>query len=141
MLTAEEARDLLDSIETVRKKPGRTEEPALAGLRDRALIAVMVYTFARVNAVLQMKVCDYFVQGRRGWVRLRERGGKEHEAPCHHNLEQLLDEYIDATGITAYLKNSGKLEVAQHIANHESPRATKLYDRRQDEIRSMRSRR
>jgi integrase/recombinase XerD len=39
-----------------------------------------------------------------------------------------------ATGITAYLKNSGKLEVAQHIANHESPRTTKLYDRRQDEI-------
>jgi integrase len=39
-----------------------------------------------------------------------------------------------ATGITAYLKNSGKLEVAQQIANHESPRTTKLYDRRQDEI-------
>ena len=39
-----------------------------------------------------------------------------------------------ATGITAYLRNSGKLEVAQHIANHESPRTTKLYDRRQDEI-------
>ena len=68
MLTPEEARDLLDSIETVRKKPGRTEEPALAGLRDRALIAVMVYAFARVNAVLQMKVCDYFVQGHRDWV-------------------------------------------------------------------------
>jgi hypothetical protein len=28
----------------------------------------------------------------------------------------------------------GKLEIAQHIANHESPRTTKLYDRRQDEI-------
>jgi integrase/recombinase XerD len=39
-----------------------------------------------------------------------------------------------ATGITAYLKNSDKLEVAQQIANHESPRTTKLYDRRQDEI-------
>jgi site-specific recombinase XerD len=34
------------------------------------------------------------------------------------------------TGITAYLKDSGKLEVAQQIANHESPRTTKLYDRR-----------
>jgi integrase/recombinase XerD len=39
-----------------------------------------------------------------------------------------------ATGITAYLKNSGKLEVAQQIANHESPRTPKLYDRRTDEI-------
>ena len=37
-----------------------------------------------------------------------------------------------ATGITAYLKNSGTLETAQHIANHESPRTTKLYDRRQE---------
>jgi hypothetical protein len=36
--------------------------------------------------------------------------------------------------ITAYLKNKGTLEAAQHIANHESPRTTKLYDRRQDEI-------
>jgi integrase len=39
-----------------------------------------------------------------------------------------------ATGITAYLKNKSTLEAAQHIANHESPRTTKLYDRRQDEI-------
>ena len=39
-----------------------------------------------------------------------------------------------ATGITAYLKNAGKLEAAQYIANHESPRTTKLYDRRSDDI-------
>jgi hypothetical protein len=48
-------------------------------------IARQIYTFARVNAVLEMKVRDYFVQGRRGWVRLHEKGGKEHEVPCHHN--------------------------------------------------------
>ena len=59
----------------------------------------MVYTFARINAVIQMKVRDYFVQGRRGWVRLHEKGGKEHEVPCHHNLEKYLDEYIAAAGI------------------------------------------
>jgi site-specific recombinase XerD len=192
VLNADEARELLDSIKMVRKKKRKDdpEEPALVGLRDRALIGVMVYTFARVNAVLQMKVRDYFVQGRRGWVRLHEKGGKEHEVPCHHNLEEYLDEYIAAagiaenpdaplfqtaagktgkltgkamwqqdayrmiqrrtrgtgiktrignhtfraTGITAYLKNKGTLEAAQHIANHESPRTTKLYDRRQDEI-------
>src|SRR5215470_393682 len=59
----------------------------------------MVYSFARINAVLEMKVRDYFVQGRRGWVRLHEKGGKEHEVPCHHNLETYLDEYIAAAGI------------------------------------------
>jgi len=39
-----------------------------------------------------------------------------------------------ATGITAYLKNGGKLEVAQQIAAHESSRTTVLYDRRGDDI-------
>ena len=66
---------------------------------DRALIGIMIYTFARVGAVLQMNVGDYFSQRRRGWVRLHEKGGKEHEVPCHHNLEQYLDEYIAAAGI------------------------------------------
>ena len=54
VLTAEEARTLLDAIPT----------DALTGLRDRALIGVMVFTFARVNAVIEMKVKDYFTQGR-----------------------------------------------------------------------------
>jgi site-specific recombinase XerD len=178
VLDAEEARALLDSIPT----------DTLIGLRDRALIGVMVYTFARVNAVIGMKVKDYFTQGRRGWVRLHEKGGKEHEVPCHHTLDKLLDEYLAAagiagdaegplfrttgrktgqaqamwqqdayrmiqrraaaagiktrignhtfraTGITAYLKNKGTLEHAQTLANHASPRTTKLYDRRSDEI-------
>jgi integrase len=193
VLTAEEAHALLESIPITKKPANDTEtadEPDLLGLRDRALIAIMVYSFARIGAVIQMKVGDYFVQGRRRWVRLHEKGGKEHDVPCHHRLDQCLHDYIEAagiaddvdgylfrsarrktgqfttnplfqqdahriirrrakaagietrignhtfraTGITAYLKNSGKLEVAQQIANHESPRTTKLYDRRQDEI-------
>jgi site-specific recombinase XerD len=181
VLAADEARALLDAIPT----------GSLIGLRDRALIGVMVYTFARVNAVIGMKVKDYFIQGRRGWVRLHEKGGKEHEVPCHHTLEKLLDEYLAAagiavdpegplfrttgrktgqaqamwqqdayrmiqrraaaagiktkignhtfraTGITAYLKNNGTLEHAQTLANHVSPRTTKLYDRRADEMISL----
>src|SRR5271154_2418993 len=81
VLAPDEARALLDAIPT----------GSLIGLRDRALIGVMVYTFARVNAVIGMKVRDYFTQGRRGWVRLHEKGGKEHVGPCNHSLEQLLD--------------------------------------------------
>jgi site-specific recombinase XerD len=178
VLAAEDARAVLDAIPT----------DSVIGLRDRALIGVMVYTFARVNAVIGMKVKDYYTQGRRGWVRLHEKGGKEHDVPCHHSLENLLDEYLAAagiasdangslfrtagrktgqaqamwqqdvyrmiqrrakaagiktrignhtlraTGITAYLKNNGTLEHAQTLANHASPRTTKLYDRRSDEI-------
>jgi integrase/recombinase XerD len=59
----------------------------------------MAYSFARVGAALQMKVADYFVQGRRRWVRLHEKGGKEHDFPCHHNLDHFLDEYIAAADI------------------------------------------
>src|SRR5262249_16784583 len=107
VLTAEEARELLDSIALMRNTGRRrkydremeSSKPSVVGLRDRALIATMVYSFARINAVLEMKVRDYFVQGRRGWVRLHEKGGKQHEVPCHHNLEQYLDEYIAAAGI------------------------------------------
>lgn len=182
VLSTEETRDLLLSIET----------SSLLGLRDRALIALMTYTFARVGAVVQMRVEDFYIQGRKSWVRLHEKGGKVNEVPCHHRLDEYLHEYIEkaklaadpkgylfrsaaskkgasltdqplhqqdvhamirrrveaagirtpnigchtlrATGITAYMKNSGRLEVAQQIAGHESPRTTKLYDRTEDEI-------
>jgi integrase/recombinase XerD len=80
VLTTDEARELLDSIALTRNTGGdqsESTEPVLIGLRDRALIGVMVYSFARINAVLEMKVNDYFVQSRRGWVRPHEKGGME----------------------------------------------------------------
>jgi integrase/recombinase XerD len=180
VLQADEARTLIDAIDAT----------SLPGLRDRALIGLMVYTFARVGAAISMLVEDFYVQGRRGWVRLHEKGGKEHEMPTHHNLDRYLEEYIAAadigedrkgplfrtakgrsatltenamlqpdvwrmirrralvagikteigchtfraTGITSYLKNGGKLEIAQQMAAHESSRTTGLYDRRDDAI-------
>jgi integrase len=194
VLTAEEARTLLDSIpvmRTVKLKGGEKKEvQCVVGLRDRALIGLMVFTFARVGAAVGMKVEDYFIQGRRGWVRLHEKGGKRHDVPANHNLDEYLEAYIKgvdletdpkgplfrtapgksdaltrrplsqadayrmirrraktagihtkignhtfrATGITAYLRNGGRLEVAQQIAAHESSRTTGLYDRRGDDV-------
>jgi site-specific recombinase XerD len=80
-----EARALLDSIDV----------ETVVGLRDRALIGLMVYSFARVGAALAMRVEDVFTQNRRLWVRLHEKGGKEHVMPCHHNLEAYLAAYIE----------------------------------------------
>jgi len=171
--------DLLAAIDTT----------SLLGLRDRALIGLMGYTFARVGAATGMKVQNFYVQKRRGWVRLHERRGKVTELPCHHNLGHYLEEWISvyglgsepeaplfptlrygrltgrtslpqanvhmmiqrraraaglrtkisahsfrATGITTYLQNGGKLEIAQHMAGHGSARTTGLYDRRSDEV-------
>lgn len=180
VLSSEEARQLLDSIDTSN----------VVGLRDRALIGLMVFTFARVGAATSMEVEDWYFQNRRWWVRLHEKGGKRHEMPAHHNLEEYMAAYLEATGIgrekhtplfrtakgktqqltnrqitqpevylmirrraaaagiktligchtfratgiTAYLKNGGKLEVAQQMAAHESARTTGLYDRRGDDI-------
>jgi site-specific recombinase XerC len=73
------------------------------GLRDRALIALMVFSFARVGAALAMRVDDVYVQQRRLWVRLREKGGKRHEMPCHHTPEAYLHAYVDGTCATAGL--------------------------------------
>jgi site-specific recombinase XerD len=108
VLDREEARALLASIDT----------GSLTGLRDRALIGVMIYTFARIGAVLHMNLGDYYSQGRRGWVRLHEKGGKEHEAPCHHKLETFLDEYIKEAGLVdpaeALFPTTGRKTGAAH---------------------------
>ena len=59
----------------------------------------MTYAFARIGAVVAMRVEDYYPKGKRWWVRLHEKGGKRHEMPAHHNLEAYLDAYISAAGI------------------------------------------
>ena len=180
VLDPAEARALIDAIDV----------STVIGLRDRALIGLMVYSFSRIGAAIGMRVEDVFTQNRRLWVRLHEKGGKQHAMPCHHNLESYLHAYIDgaglaadpkallfqtysrstgqltgnplpqanawamvnrrrlragietkignhtfrATGITAYLKNSGTLEKAAHMANHARTRTTQLYDRRAEDV-------
>lgn len=180
VLSAEEARQLLDSIET----------DTLIGLRDRALVGLMVYSFARVSAAVSMRVEDFFSQGKTWFFRLHEKGGKRNDIIAHHKAESYLDAYLDAagirtepksplfrsiprhsaavsikpmsrtdalrmvyrrakaagldthvcnhsfraTGITNYLEQGGKLDVAQEMAGHESSRTTGLYDRREGKV-------
>lgn len=197
ILTAGEARSFIECLPTNSTK----------SKRDRALIGVLTYTFARVSAITDMKREDYYQTGRRWKVCLKEKGGKQREVPLHHKAKDYLDAYVEAvsweisdeelansvsgetqgssptqkqdlplfrtmtrtkdlsrrpmsrtsvlrmvksraeeagldpsqvcchtfrgTGITAYLENGGKLEVAQHIAGHTDASTTKLYDRRQ----------
>jgi integrase/recombinase XerD len=71
---------------------------SVSGLRDPALIAAMLYSFARVSAVLKLKVDDYYHNSARRRLTPRK-SGKEHEMPVHHLLEQILNEYIEAAGL------------------------------------------
>jgi site-specific recombinase XerD len=89
VLEGTEWRKLLASIPTV----------TLRDLRDRALIATLTYSFARIGAALKMKVEDLRPRGAAWTVRLQEKGGKQHAMPCHHALAEALRAYIDAAGI------------------------------------------
>src|SRR6202023_3301341 len=102
VLTEEQARRLLAGLDT----------STLVGLRDRALIGVMTYTFARIGAVVALRVEDYYPAGKRWWLRLHEKGGKRHDMPVHHKLEQFLDEYLAAAGI----RDAGKTPLFRSAA-------------------------
>jgi site-specific recombinase XerD len=89
-LPAEEVAVLIESIPT----------DSLVGLRDRALIGLMAYTFARVGAALAMNVGDYYPEGKQWSVRLREKGGKRKQIAVHHVLEGYMDSYLAASGLS-----------------------------------------
>lgn len=88
VLSRDEVRELLDGIDL----------STTVGLRDRALITLLLCTFARVGAALQMTVGDVYREDRSLWVRLKEKGGKQHQMPCNHMLEEHLLDYLEACG-------------------------------------------
>ena len=91
VLSPAEARRLLAAIDT----------GTLAGLRDRALVSVRLYSVARVSAVIGMRRQDYFRQERQGWLRLHEKGGQRHDVPAHHRAAAALDDYLARAGLDA----------------------------------------
>ena len=180
LITVAEYRIIIESIEPT----------SAVGLRDRALMATMFNTFGRITAALSMNVEDYFVEGQRSWLRLQEKGGKEHVVLANRSLEMHMGAYITgaalssspggplfrsspgrtgvlsplrldrgdaltlvqrraaaagiktkvcnhsfrAGGLTNYMLNGGRLEIAQKMAGHESIKTTSIYDRRADVI-------
>ena len=94
VLSDEEIKELLQTIDVSH----------VVSLRDRALISTMFYSFARLGAVLAMQVKDYFSKGKRYWFRLHEKGGKYHEVPVHHTLEDYLDAYLEVGALVGELE-------------------------------------
>ena len=95
---------------------------SLVGLPDRALIGVVICSFARLTVAVGMDVEDLVQTAGRSWLRLHEKGGKVHEMPAqfrHQNYHLPADE--------------GTLELAQETAAPSSPRTTKLHYRRGDQ--------
>ena len=89
VLSAAETRALLDGIDVA----------TLAGLRDRALLGVLIYSFARVTAAVSMRVSDYYTQGPRSFFRLHEKGGRYNVVPAHHSTQAYVNAYLASAGI------------------------------------------
>jgi site-specific recombinase XerC len=85
----EDAWRLLDAI------PSDT----ISGKRDRALIGLIVYSLARIGALLIMEVQDVYAREGRLWVRLREKGDQYYDSPCQEPLAAYLEDYLGATGL------------------------------------------
>jgi integrase/recombinase XerD len=85
------------------------------------LIALLIYSFARISAALHMNVDDYYPQGKRWWVRLHEKGGKQHEMPAHHLLENYLDAHVTAAGLAAEKKRRCSARSAAAAASSSPP--------------------
>lgn len=120
VLSGEEMVQLLEAIDT----------STLIGKRDRAMIGTMAYSFARIGAVTALKVEHVFHQKRRLWLRLREKGGKAKDIPCHHQLEAYLDEWLHATGLRLHpiapLFQTFASNGARHPDDQECERAFSL---------------
>jgi integrase/recombinase XerD len=93
-ITVAQARTLLGAIHT----------GDVVGLRDRAIITIMIYTTARVGAVAKLRLKDLSHDGTQFTLRFDEKGGKAREIPVRHDLEQYLTAYFDAAGLRVEAK-------------------------------------
>lgn len=88
-ITVSGARTLLASLDTA----------SVVGLRDRAIVAILIYTAARAGAVATLKRGSFYHGGDQWMLHFDEKGGKSREIPVRHDLERMLFEYIDAGGL------------------------------------------
>lgn len=86
VLSPQEVRLLLTSIDV----------STLRGLRDRAILGTMLFSFCRVGALIKLKIGDFHRRGNGYFLRLHEKGGKVHEIPCHPIVQDFILEYIKA---------------------------------------------
>ena len=90
-ITIEQARRLLSCIDVTH----------VVGLRDRAIIATLIYTAARIGAVAGLRRADFFDAGDQYCLRFLDKGGKSREIPVRHDLQGFLFDYLDAASLRA----------------------------------------
>ncbi len=109
-ITIEHAKTLLKSFKLTRRVKVKGKEPVevadVVGLRDRAVIATLVYTACRAGAVAKLRLGDFQDDGQQYTLRFQEKGGKSREIPVRHDLEGFILAYVEAAGIAGEAKDS-----------------------------------
>lgn len=93
-------------IAEVRKLLATIDTSHIIGLRDRAILAALVYTVSRRAAVAKLRVGDYYCAGAQWMLHFAEKGGKSREIPVRHDLQEYVDAYIDAAGLRGAPKDT-----------------------------------
>jgi integrase/recombinase XerD len=115
-ITVDGARKLLASIGA----------GSVVELRDRAIVAILIYTASRAGAVASLKRGSFYHAGDQRTLHFDEKGGKSREIPVRHDLEQIIFEYLDAAGLrtaandtplfrTAYKKTGQLTKNEMHV--------------------------
>lgn len=106
-IAVEQVRLLLASIDT----------QTVIGLRDRAIIATLIYTASRIGAVAKLERQHFYDAGDQHCLRFSEKGGKSREIPVRHDLQMFLSEYLIATGLSRADKQSPLFRAAVRRTN------------------------
>src|SRR2546421_3750301 len=84
------------SVEQARRVLAAMDISHVVGLRDRAIIAILIYTAARVGAVAKLRLQDYSPDGNQWWFRFDEKGGKARTIPARYDLQMYVEAYLAA---------------------------------------------
>jgi len=130
-ITIDHARRLLASIQTHISKIGEDDPVTIArpvGLRDRAMLGVMIYTAARAGAIARLRLKHFTYDGSQWNLRFEEKGGKSRSIPVRHNLQEFLLEYIESAGLSNEPPDSPLFRSAYRKTGRLTPKAVSGVD-------------
>jgi integrase/recombinase XerD len=74
---------------------------SLKDIRDRAIFCVLLYSWCRASALINLTVADYHERAGQRWLRFQEKRGKEHEVPVHSTARAAIDIWLEASGVAS----------------------------------------
>jgi len=74
---------------------------SLKDIRDKAIFCVLLYSWCRVSALINLTVADYYERAGQRWLRFQEKRGKGHEVPVHSKAREAIDPWLESSGLAS----------------------------------------